>query len=154
MQINLDTSLCVNSLLPQIVAQYDKVKETFSQIDKLETAVKTVEKSVVAMETELSLAESHLGSESVFKSVLRPFLVHNHLVHLHNSYFLYKPIALCDLIAKGQPSSCCSISPVESFLQTCKHFPIRKAVDSRRRRQIALSFMYFESALYACTGIK
>ncbi len=74
-QINVDTSLCVESLLPQIVARYDQVKQTFHQIDKLESAVRVVEKSVSAMETELNTAESHLGSESVFKTVFKPFLV-------------------------------------------------------------------------------
>lgn len=68
--------MCVDSLLPQIAAQYERLKETFSQIDKLETVVKKVERSVSAMEAEMNVAESHLGSESLFKSVLRPFLVH------------------------------------------------------------------------------
>ena len=71
----MDTSLCVDSLLPHIVAQYDQVKQTFSQIDKLESAVRRVEKSVSAMETELNTAENYLGTESVFKTVFKPFLV-------------------------------------------------------------------------------
>jgi len=74
-QINVDTSLCVDSLLPHIVAHFDQVKKTFSQIDKLESAVKKVEKSVSAMETELNTAEAYLESESVFKTVFKPFLV-------------------------------------------------------------------------------
>jgi len=74
-QINLDTSLCVDSLLPQIVSHYDKIKDTFKQIDTLENGVKTVERSISSMELELSKAETQLGSESVFKTVFRPFLV-------------------------------------------------------------------------------
>ncbi len=75
----------MDSLLPQIAAQYERLKETFSQIDKLETVVKKVEKSVTAMESEMNVAESHLGSESLLKSVLRPFLVLNStIIHFKN----------------------------------------------------------------------
>jgi tetrahydromethanopterin S-methyltransferase subunit B len=74
-QINVDTSLCVDSLLPHIVAHFNQVKKTFRQIDKLESAVKKVEKSVSSMETELNTAETYLESESVFKTVFKPFLV-------------------------------------------------------------------------------
>lgn len=72
--INVDTSLCVDSLLPHIVAHFEYVKKTFHQIDKLETAVKVVEKSVTSMEAELSTAETYLESESMFKTVFKPFL--------------------------------------------------------------------------------
>ncbi|EFX82679.1 breast carcinoma-amplified sequence 4-like [Daphnia pulex] len=72
--INVDTSLCVDSLLPHIVAHFNQVKKTFRQIDKLESAVKKVEKSVSSMETELNTAETYLESESVFKTVFKPFL--------------------------------------------------------------------------------
>lgn len=72
--INVDTSLCVDSLLPHIVAHFEHVKKTFHQINKLETAVKVVEKSVTAMEAELSTAETYLESESMFKTVFKPFL--------------------------------------------------------------------------------
>lgn len=71
----MDTSLCVDSLLPHIVAHFEHVKKTFHQIDKLETAVKVVEKSVTSMEAELSTAETYLESESMFKTVFKPFLV-------------------------------------------------------------------------------
>ena len=74
-QINLDTSLCVDSLLPQIFSHYEQMKDTFNQIDTLEAGVKTVEASISSMELELSKAEAQLGSESVFKTVFRPFLV-------------------------------------------------------------------------------
>jgi hypothetical protein len=77
-QINVDTSLCVESLLPHIVAHFSQVKKTFGQIDKLESAVKKVEKSVSAMETELNRAEAFLESESMFKTVFKPFLVIAH----------------------------------------------------------------------------
>ncbi|XP_046646307.1 breast carcinoma-amplified sequence 4-like [Daphnia pulicaria] len=72
--INVDTSLCVDSLLPHIVAHFNQVKKTFRQIDKLESAVKKVEKSVSSMEAELNTAETYLESESVFKTVFKPFL--------------------------------------------------------------------------------
>jgi len=72
--INLDTCLCVDSLLPQIVSHFDQMKDTFSQIDTLEAGVKTVESSINSMELELTKAETQLGSESVFKTVFRPFL--------------------------------------------------------------------------------
>lgn len=51
------------------------MKDTFSQIDTLEAGVKTVESSINSMELELTKAETQLGSESVFKTVFRPFLV-------------------------------------------------------------------------------
>lgn len=78
-QINLDTSLCVDTLLPQIASHFERMKDTFKQIDTLERAVNDVEASVTGMENELNRAESQLASESVFKSVLRPFLVKKYI---------------------------------------------------------------------------
>ena len=61
--------------MPHIVSHFEQLKKTFQQINQLEAAVKTVNKSVTAMEEELNTAESVLGPESVFKSVFKPFLV-------------------------------------------------------------------------------
>jgi len=93
-QINLDTSLCVDSLLPQIVSHYDKIKDTFKQIDTLENGVKTVERSISSMELELSKAETQLGSESVFKTVFRPFLKPSSAPTTPQTPRSYNPVAI------------------------------------------------------------
>ena len=88
-QIKLDTSLCVDNLLPQIASQYEQMRETFKQVDQLEVVVQKVNKSVTAMEAEVNAAESHLGSESVLKSIMRPFLVYSHPFYYFFSYILW-----------------------------------------------------------------
>jgi len=93
-QINLDTSLCVDSLLPQIFSHYEQMKDTFNQIDTLEAGVKTVEASISSMELELSKAEAQLGSESVFKTVFRPFLRPSGVPMTHQTPCSYNQVAI------------------------------------------------------------
>jgi len=92
--INLDTSLCVDSLLPQIFSHYEQMKDTFNQIDTLEAGVKTVEASISSMELELSKAEAQLGSESVFKTVFRPFLRPSGVPMTHQTPCSYNQVAI------------------------------------------------------------
>jgi hypothetical protein len=61
------------------------MRETFKQIDRLELVVQKVNKSVTAMEAEVNAAESHLGSESVLKSIIRPFLVYKNYLLFEDS---------------------------------------------------------------------
>lgn len=75
------------------MAHFNQVKNTFGQIDKLESAVRKVEKSVSTMETELNTAEAYLESESVFKTVFKPFLV-THLTPNQSLLLLYFNIVL------------------------------------------------------------
>jgi len=71
--IDLDVTLCTDSLLPQIQSHYSRLKETFRQVDQLERAVAAVRSSALAMEEQVTRAELALGQQSVLVSVLRPF---------------------------------------------------------------------------------
>ena len=105
------------------MAHFNQVKKTFGQIDKLESAVRKVEKSVSAMETELNTAEAYLESESVFKTVFKPFLV---------AHLTPKPIPVVALFQHCVAETFQSHQPGASCLQACRHIQSREPLGRKR----------------------
>ncbi|KAK2703241.1 hypothetical protein QYM36_018258, partial [Artemia franciscana] len=72
--IQVDTQLCQEVLLPQLLTSFRNVSSLFTKIDQLESVVETIKDNIDLLEKEVTTAEINLSPVNPLKRLFQPLL--------------------------------------------------------------------------------